>query len=293
MASVTANGITIEYDVRGDSDATPILLVMGLGGQLTDWPIEFVDLLVGEGFRVIRLDNRDAGLSTFFDWQPPSTAKMAAMMVARRRPDAGYLLRDMANDAAALLEAIDVGAAHVVGVSMGGMIAQTMAIHHPERVRSLTSIMSTTGSRKHGQPERRLLAKVARLPPPTRDNAIDRAVHMFRLIGGSEFDETEFRSRAEANIQRSFRPDGTGRQLTAIMASPDRTSALSTVTAPTLVVHGLSDPLVRPSGGVATARAIPGSRLVMYPEMGHDLPPSRWAEIVGAISRNAQRASPD
>ena len=290
MASIDANGITIEYDIRGESTGEPLLLVMGLGGQLTDWPSDFVDLLVDEGFRVIRLDNRDAGLSTSFDWEPPTVAKMAAMSLARRKPDTGYHLRDMAVDAAALLDQLGVGSAHVVGASMGGMIAQTMAIQHPARVRSLTSIMSTTGDRKAGRPERRLLAKAARLPPPSRETAVDRAVEMFKLIGGGEFDESEFRARTEANVARSYRPEGTARQLTAIMAAPDRTAALARVSAPTLVVHGLVDPLVRPSGGVATAEAIPDSRLIMYPGMGHDLPRSRWPELVVAISRNAQRA---
>jgi pimeloyl-ACP methyl ester carboxylesterase len=290
MAQATANGITIEYDVRGDESGEPLLLVMGLGGQLTDWNEDLVDLLVAEGFRVIRLDNRDAGLSTGFDWEPPSLAKTAVMMVTHIKPKAGYLLRDMADDAAGLLDALGIESAHVVGASMGGMIAQHLAIDHPAKVKSLTSVMSTTGSRKHGKPERRLLAKAARLPEPTRDNAVERAIEMFRLVAGNDFDETEFRSLAEANIERSYRPEGTGRQMTAIMASPDRTRALGRVKAPTLVVHGLADPLVRPSGGIATAKAIPGSRLVMYPEMGHDLPRSRWPEVVTAISLNAGRA---
>ncbi len=174
---------------------------------------------------------------------------------------------------------------------MGGMIAQHLAIDHPAKVKSLTSVMSTTGSRKHGKPERRLLVKAARLPEPSRENALERAVEMFRLVSGRDFDEAEFRSLTEANIERSYRPEGTGRQMIAIMASPDRTEALGKVTAPTLVVHGLADPLVRPSGGIATARAVPGSRLVMYPEMGHDLPRERWTEVVTAISLLAERAA--
>jgi pimeloyl-ACP methyl ester carboxylesterase len=290
MAQATANGITIEYDVRGDESGEPLLLVMGLGGQLTDWNEDLVDLLVAEGFRVIRLDNRDSGLSTAFDWEPPSLAKTAVMMVTHIKPKAGYLLRDMADDAAGLLDALGIEAAHVVGASMGGMIAQHLAIDHPAKVKSLTSVMSTTGSRKHGKPERRLLAKAARLPEPSRENAVERAIEMFRLVAGNDFDESEFRSLAEANIERSYRPEGTGRQMTAIMASPDRTRALGRVKAPTLVVHGLDDPLVRPSGGIATAKAIPGSRLVMYPGMGHDLPRSRWPEVVTAISLLAERA---
>jgi pimeloyl-ACP methyl ester carboxylesterase len=291
MAQANANGITIEYDVRGDESGEPLLLVMGLGGQLTDWNEDLVDLLVAEGFRVIRLDNRDAGLSTGFDWEPPPLAKVAVMMVTHIKPKAGYLLRDMADDAAGLLDALGIESAHVVGASMGGMIAQHLAIDHPAKVKTLTSVMSTTGSRKHGTPERRLLAKAARLPEPSRENAVERAVQMFRLVAGNNFDETEFRSLAQANIERSYRPEGVGRQMAAIMASPDRTGALRRVKAPTLVLHGLDDPLVRPSGGIATAKAIPGSRLVMYPGMGHDLPRSRWPEVVAAISLLAERAA--
>lgn len=289
MASTTANGITIEYDVRGDGE--PLLLVMGLGAQLTDWPDGFVDRLVDEGFQVIRFDNRDAGLSTEFDWTPPTIGKLAASMVTRRKPVAGYLLRDLADDAVGLLDALGIESAHVAGASMGGMIAQTVAIHHGHRVRSLTSVMSNTGDGKHGRPEARVLAAIARMPRPTREGALDRALTMYRLIGGEDLDVRAFRELAEANIARSWRPVGTGRQMTAIMASPDRTEDLTRVRAPTLVVHGLVDPLVRPSGGIATARAVRDSRLVMYPEMGHDLPRRRWPEVAAAMRRNAERAA--
>lgn len=291
MPTVECNDVSLEFDVRGPQSGEPLLLVMGLGAQLTDWPDGFVDLLVDEGFRVIRFDNRDAGLSSGFDWEPTSIAKAAALTITRRKPKAGYLLDDMAADAVGLLDALDLPEVHVVGASMGGMIAQTLAIEHPGRVRSLTSVMSTTGDGKSGRPSPKLLAKAARLPKPTRENAVDRAVEMYRLVGGVDIDEVVFRKRAEANVARAFRPDGTGRQLTAIMASPDRTPGLASVTAPTLVLHGLADPLVRPSGGMATAAAIPDSRLVMYPEMGHDLPQRRWPEMVAAIRRNAERAA--
>jgi pimeloyl-ACP methyl ester carboxylesterase len=289
MASIAANGITIEYDERGEGE--PMLLIMGLGGQLTDWPEDFVDLLAMQGFHVIRFDNRDAGLSTEFDWEPPSITRAAAALVTRRRLRAGYVLRDMADDAAGLLDALHFDSAHVVGVSMGGMVAQTLAIHHPDKVRSLTSIMSNTGDRRRGGVDRRLLAKMVRLPRPTRENALDRATTMFRWISGPGFDAEAHRLLAASNIERSFRPRGTARQMTAIIASPDRTADLGRITAPTLVIHGLLDPLVRPSGAHATARAIPGSRLVMYPDMGHDLPRNRWPEIVDAIARNAHRAA--
>ena len=289
MASVQTNGITIEYDERGEGE--PLLLVMGLGGQLIDWHDDFVDLLADAGFRVIRFDNRDSGLSAELQGDPPTRRQIVRMIATRRRPTAPYLLTDMARDGVGLLDVLGIHAAHVVGMSMGGMIAQTMAIEHPARVRSLTSVMSTTGDRRRGRIHRSLMVKAARLPEPSVENAVDNGVQMFRLIGGSEFDEGAVRDAVQRAVARSFRPAGTGRQMAAILASPDRTPALRRVTAPTLVIHGLMDKLVQPSGGMATARAVPGSRLVMYPEMGHDLPRSRWAEIIEEIRRNAARAT--
>lgn len=288
MASIDSNGITLEYEVHGAGD--PLLLVMGLGGQLTDWPVDFVSGLADQGFQVIVFDNRDIGLSTEFTWEPPSQVKSVLGMMAHRPPKAGYLLGDMATDAAGLLDALDVERAHVVGVSMGGMIAQTIAIEHPARVRSLTSVMSNTGDRKHGKIAARLMPKLARLPVATRETAVDLSVRSTRLISGPHFDESEHRRLAERNVERSFRPAGTARQTVAIMASPDRTPGLRRVTAPTLVVHGLVDPLVKPSGGVATARAVPGARLIMYPDMGHDLPRPRWNDMFVEIRRNADQA---
>jgi pimeloyl-ACP methyl ester carboxylesterase len=288
MASIEANGIIIEYDVQGEGE--PLLLVMGLGAQLIDWPPDFVDMLLAEGFQVIRFDNRDAGLSTEFDWLPPSRARSAAALLARRRPKAGYLMAEMAADAAGLLDALGVGPAHVVGVSMGGMIAQTMAIEHPESVRSLTSIMSNTGNNRHGLPHRRVLFKLSRVKPATIEDAEESSLTVFRLVAGPAADEELFLQLARASLDRSFRPMGVLRQTAAIVASPDRTPGLRQISVPSLVIHGLADPLVRPSGGIATARAIPGSRLLMFPEMGHDMPRMRWPEMVTAITQNASRA---
>ena len=288
MPAVEANGITIEYDVHGDGD--PLLLVMGLGGQLTDWRQPVVDAFVARGFQVIRFDNRDAGLSTEFDWEPPSMTKNVLAMVARRPVKAGYHIADMAADTAGLLDALGIESAHVAGVSMGGMIAQQLTIDRPEKVRSLTSIMSNTGDRKRGGISKRLIPKLARRPEPTTENAVDESVKLFRLISGPAYDAVEHRYLATTNLHRSFRPTGTARQAAAIAASPDRTAGLAGVTAPTLVVHGLLDPLVLPSGGMATASAVPGSRLVMYPDMGHDVPAPRIDEIADAIRRNADRA---
>jgi pimeloyl-ACP methyl ester carboxylesterase len=289
MPSIDANGITIEYETTGTGE--PLLLVMGLGGQLTDWPAEYVELLAEAGFQVIIFDNRDIGLSTEFEWAPPSQVKALAGGLTGRPPKSGYYVHDMASDAAALLRAVGIDSAHVVGMSMGGMIVQQMAIDHPGAVRSVTSIMSNTGDWKAGRPSPKLIAKFARHPEPTRGTAVDDSVRNFRLFSGPHFDESAHRVRAEVSVERSFRPTGTARQTAAIMASPDRTPRLEGVTAPTLVIHGLVDPLVRPSGGIATARAVPGSRLVMYPDMGHDLPEPRWVEMIGEILANAARAA--
>ena len=288
MPTVQANGITIGYESTGDGE--PLLLIMGLGAQLTDWPEGVPERLAERGFRVIAMDNRDQGLSTEFDWQPPSQAASVLGLMAKRPPKAGYLLADMADDAAGLLDALDVPAAHIVGASMGGMIAQSLAIAHPQKVRSLTSIMSNTGDGKHGRISTRLLPAMARLPKPTPDNAVERSIETFRLIGGPHWDEATHRARAERSVARAFRPDGTARQTAALMASPDRTRALRKLDVPALVIHGLVDPLVRPSGGIATARAIRGSRLLMFPDMGHDLPEPRSEEMLDAVRRNADRA---
>jgi pimeloyl-ACP methyl ester carboxylesterase len=292
MASVQVNGITIEYEEQGVGD--PVLLIMGLGGQLVDWPPELIDAIAAQGFRVIRFDNRDIGLSTEFDHvEPPTRRDLAKAVLARRDLDAPYLLGDMADDAMGLLDALGVESAHVVGMSMGGMIAQQTAIDHRSRVRSLVSIMSTTGSRRVGRPT----AKVARMALRQRgtdlDAALEQSVEFFAEVSGPRFDPEAFRETARAGLRRSFRPDGTARQFSAIVASGDRTEALRRLDVPTLVVHGLADTLVRPSGGVATADAIPGSRLLMFNDMGHDFPDTRHGEIATAVRLNADRATID
>lgn len=289
MASIVANGITIEYERTGSGE--PVLLVMGLGAQLTAWPDAFVSELVGHGFEVIRFDNRDAGLSAECDWQPPSPVRSFVGRLLRRPVETGYVIDDMAADAAGLLDALGIESAHVVGASMGGMIAQAMAIRHEHRVRSLTSIMSNPGDGSGGMTAK-VLMSFARRPTPTRDNAVDRTVETYRLISGPHFDESTYRPLAEAAIARSFRPEGLDRQTAAIMSSADRTPFLKRIDVPTLVIHGLVDPLVRPSGGIATAKAVPGSRLLMFPDMGHDLPAPRLPEIADAIAALAAGARP-
>ena len=286
MPSVDANGITIEYERTGSGE--PVLLIMGLAGQLTAWPVDFVTELVGRGFEVIRFDNRDSGLSSECDWEAPSPVKAFVARLLRRPIPTGYVIDDLAADAAGLLDALGIESAHVVGVSMGGMIAQALAIRHEHRVRSLTSIMSNPGDGSGGAAAKVLL-QFARRPEPTRETAVEQSVETFRLIAGPDFDADAYRPLAQAAVDRSYRPEGVARQTAAIMASPDRTPYLQQLQIPTLVIHGLADPLVKPSGGIATARAIPGSRLLLFPEMGHDLPAARLSEIADAIAGVATR----
>jgi pimeloyl-ACP methyl ester carboxylesterase len=290
MPQAEVNGITLEYDISGAGE--PLLLVHGLSAQLIEWPDEFVDRFVAEGYKVIRFDNRDIGLSTQDTWTPPTSLKSVGAMLARRPlKGVGYTVVDMADDAAGLLDALGIESAHVVGVSMGGMIVQELAINHPTRVRSICSIMSNVGDRKSGGIAVSLMKKVLRRPAPTRDNAVDQDVKLYGWISGPHFDADERRVRAAAAVDRSFTPQGVDRQTAAIAGSRDRTDLLGAVTAPTLVIHGLVDPLVKPSGGIATAMAIPGSRLVAFPDMGHDLPGPRLHEICDAILTNIGRTS--
>jgi len=290
MTAAQCNGITIEYETYGEGE--PLLLVMGLGGQLVAWPIDWVQRFVDLGFQVIRFDNRDVGLSTKMPGKPPGIARVLAAALSRRFAKSPYLLSDMADDAAALLDHLGIDRAHVVGISMGGMISQSLAIQHPQRVASLTSIMSNTGDRKNGKIHRSLYRPFLKTIAKTRDEAVAKGVEGFRLISGPHFseDEAELRAILEAALARSWDNEGTARQTMAITASPDRTSALGSLTVPTLVIHGLVDPLVMPSGGIATAKAIPGSRLLTFPDMGHDLPKVRWDEMIDAIVDNARRA---
>ena len=288
MPNAEVNGTTICYEEHGSGE--PMLLIMGLATQMIAWPPEMVSALVDRGYRVIPFDNRDIGLSGKTHGPAPVLRDVLRGAASPRlaRPD--YHLADMADDTAALIAHLDLPKAHIVGVSMGGMIAQEVAIRHPEQVATLASIMSNTGDGKHGRISTRLLPAMARLPKPTPDNAVERSIETFRLIGGPHWDEATHRVRAERSVARAFRPDGTARQTAAIMASPDRTRALRKLDVPALVIHGLVDPLVRPSGGIATARAIRGSRLLMFPDMGHDLPEPRSEEMLDAVRRNADRA---
>jgi pimeloyl-ACP methyl ester carboxylesterase len=284
MPSAAANGISIEYTTTGDPDRPPLLLIMGLGAQLTAWDDEFVEGLARRGFYVIRYDNRDVGRSTWFD--DAGVPDLAAALVGGDMPQPVYLVADMADDAAGLLDALGIPSAHVLGASMGGMIAQSFAIQYPERVRTLVSIMSTTGDPSVGQPHPEVLGDLLAEPPTDRAAAIDQSVKMWSVIGstGYPFHEERIRANAASAYDRAFHPDGTARQTVAILASPDRTPGLAEVTVPTLVIHGESDPLVDPSGGRATAEAIPGASLWTIPGMGHDLPPELFEEITERVA---------
>jgi len=288
--AVVNNGIEIEYDIIGTGE--PFLFVMGLGGQLTAWHDEFVELFVNRGYQVIRFDNRDIGLSTQTNWDPPSQAKLARAFLTRRPLEgAGYTVGDMANDASGLLDVLGIPSAHVMGVSMGGMISQELAIQHPAKVRSLCSIMSHTGDRKNGGIAASLMAKMARDKPVPPEEAVDNSVEIFARFCGPHFDPEEHRAMAQEAFDRSYTPAGVARQTAAIAASRDRTALLGKLTMPTLVVHGLLDPLIKPDGGEATTKAIPGSRMLAFADMAHDLPKPRWQELSDEIIRNAQRAN--
>jgi pimeloyl-ACP methyl ester carboxylesterase len=289
MPNVKANGIQIEYDTFGDKSNPPLLLIMGLGAQMIAWDTEFCEQIADRGFHVIRFDNRDVGLSTHFDDAPPPD--IAAAM-GGDGSSASYKLTEMAADAAGLLDAIGIKAAHIVGASMGGMIAQTFAIEHPDKTLSLCSIMSTTGDQTVGQPTAEAMGALLGAPPQTAEEAADRAVLAAQIIGGKGYplDEARSRERAIEAWNRNHDPVGFARQLVAIMASGDRTPKLGGVKAPTVVIHGVDDTLVTPSGGVATAKAIPGAELVNVEGMGHDLPVQVWPQVVDAIVKNAEKA---
>ncbi len=292
MTSVLANGITVEYAETGPRDAPVILLIMGLGMQLIAWPQSFCDGLAARGFRVVRFDNRDVGHSTPMPAGSLATASMMARAFFGLPVRPPYTLIDMARDALGLLDALGIARAHVVGASMGGMIAQILAIEHPERVKSLTSIMSTTGDRKLPGPKAKVLRALLRPRPRDRAAAVRRGMEMFRLIAGSGYPpaDAELRAVVERAVQRSYRPGGVARQLIAIHAAPSRVQALRRVHAPTLVLHGSDDPLVPVAGGEDTAANIPGARLRIVPGMGHFLPEALVPLLVEEIAGHCLEA---
>jgi pimeloyl-ACP methyl ester carboxylesterase len=291
---VRANGIDICYEIFGDPNAEPMLLIMGLGAQMIHWDDDFCRQLAARGFRVIRFDNRDIGKSSKLTGgkrlTPIELLKMRFLKIPVAAP---YKIRDMAEDVIGLMDALQLKSAHLVGASMGGMIAQEVAISFPQRVRSLTSIMSTTGDPRVPPPSREASALLAAPPPVTKEEYFERFAQTWKILRVGSFPEDEAldRSRAERTFERGLNPAGVGRQLRAILASGSRKERLGSVKAPTLVIHGTVDPLVRPEGGKYTAAAIPGAKLVMIEGMGHALPIPMWPQIIEAIDKHAHAAS--
>lgn len=281
-------GVTLCYETFGSRADPPMLLIMGLGMQMLGWHEDFCEQLADEGFFVVRFDNRDTGHSTHFRRRPPTQRQL----LTRRVEPVDYRLSDMAQDAAELLRRLGLAPAHVVGASMGGMIAQTVAAQHPDVVRSLVSIMSNTGNRWRGQPKLSVYRYFLRQAPSEREAFIDHIATLIGVIGspGFDIDEEYVRERAGLSFDRDNDRTATGRQLAAIIAAGDRTRELRTIKAPTLVLHGTADRLVSPSGGRATARAIPGARLVTIEGMGHDLPRGAWPQVIGATAAHAHAA---
>jgi pimeloyl-ACP methyl ester carboxylesterase len=280
--------IDICYETFGDPGDPAMLLIMGLGTQMVAYHDDFCAELAGRGFFVIRHDNRDIGRSTHLDGAPTPSL----LQLAKRDRNSAYTLADMANDSVGVLDCLGIEKAHIVGTSMGGMIAQTIAIRHPERTLSLVSIMSNTGGFWNGQPALTMYAVLLRPSPRDRDGFVEHAVAMFSKIGGAGYepDVEDLRHIATLSFDRGHDAQGSQRQLGAIIADRDRSSQLRKLGIPATVIHGADDKLVRPSGGRATAKAIPGARLVMIPGMGHGLPRGAWPTIIGAIADTADRA---
>ncbi|MFL6676057.1 MAG: alpha/beta fold hydrolase [Massilia sp.] len=299
MPTLTANGIRIAFDTAGDPKAVPVLLVHGLGMQLTAWPDEFVEGLVDLGFYVIRFDNRDCGLSTKFERAGTPNLTLAGLKSRVGWPlRPPYKLDDMAEDALGVLSALGVARAHVVGVSMGGMIAQILAARHPARVLSLTSMMSSSGRRGLPGPNPDLLRALTRqLANPTdADSAIDQMVAALRAIGSPTYPtpDKQLRRRVARSLRRSSCGGGARRQWLAVMGSGDRTELLKSITVPTLVIHGAADPLVPPACGIDTASSVPGARLEIIEGMGHDLPAQLLERLIALIDAHAHgKMTPD
>ena len=286
------DGITLCYDTFGDPSNPTLLLVMGLGAQMISWESAFCEQLAGQGFHVVRFDNRDAGLSTYMP-DPVDVFQIIQQIGAGETPAVPYLLADMARDTIGLLDHLGIDQAHVVGASLGGMIAQTVAIEHPERVASLTSIMSTTGDPDVGQPTPEALGVLLTPPPQTREQMQDRRVASAHAFGSTGlWDEPAVRARAGEQWDRKHDATGVARQLVAILASGSRTEKLRQLDIPTLVIHGTIDNLVGPTGGERTAEVVPDAKLMLVEGMGHDLPQVLWPRIVDAITSHAAQHPP-
>ena len=289
MPEASNGDTTLFYDTMGSPDNPTILLIMGLGAQMVAFREEFCQLLVDAGFHIVRFDNRDVGLSSKTSGTPPALQELLGAQGQDPSDfSVPYVLSDMSDDAIAVLDAVGVEKAHLVGVSMGGMIAQTMVIEHPERISSLTSIMSTTGNPEVGAAKPELMMQMPLSIPTSKEEAIANSVETFRLISGPHFDPEDHANETAMTYDRNWNPNAQGFQIAAIFASGDRTEALRTVDVPILVIHGRLDPLVQISGGEATASAAPNSKLVVFDDMGHDLPEALWADITDEIINHAQ-----
>ncbi len=294
MPQIVANGIPLEYVSYGPESAQTILLVMGLGAQMTRWPLPLIQQFLTKGYRVVTFDNRDVGLSHRFEEAGP--ADLGAIIAARaegRTPPAAYTLDDMAADAAGLLDALKIPKAHIVGASLGGMVAQMVAAHHPEKVLSLTSIMSSTGNPALPQARPEVVAVLMTRPPEDDFKALVEHAVKAQLITGSPGyppDPAALKRQAVADLNRSTYPAGAARQMAAVVASGDRRAALKTIQAPTMVVHGSDDPLVPVEAGRDTAAVIPGAELREIPGMGHDLPAALFPQFVDAVDTVAKKA---
>lgn len=291
---ISANGIALEVEDHGSPGGEPLVLIMGLGMQLVAWHPEFVAMLVARGFRVIRFDNRDIGKSSQLTGGKRLTALEILKLRFLRIPvQAPYKIRDMADDTVGLMDALRIASAHIVGLSMGGMIAQEIALSYPQRMRSLISIMSTTGNPGLPQATREAMAILMAPPPTTKQEFMERFVNTWKVLRVGRFPEDEALdlARGERTWERGINPAGSGRQLRAILASGSRKERLHAVKAPTLVIHGTVDPLVRPEGGKDTAASIPGAKLLMIKGLGHALPLPFWPEIIDAIAEHARAAS--
>ncbi|OAN83916.1 alpha/beta hydrolase [Erythrobacter sp. EhN03] len=293
MPKTTANGIEIHYEEQGDPAAPAMLLIMGFGAQLTLWPDELVEALAAQGFRVIRYDNRDVGLSQKFDGvKAPGLVKMTLLSKIGFTPKVPYTLADMADDGVGLLDALGIERAHIVGASMGGMIAQHVAARHPDRCLSLTTVFSTTGNPKLPPARPEAMKALITRPDSTEEGVlVEHGMMLARTIGspGYPAPEDRLRERTLASVRRSFYPEGPTRHLSAIVADGDRRAMLRDIAVPTLVLHGEDDPLVPCEGGRDTAASIPGARLKTIPGWGHDLPLELVDELAGAIGEHARQ----
>ncbi len=290
-ALARVNGIDLCYETYGDPADPALLLIMGLGTQMIAWDEVFCRQLADRGYHVIRFDNRDIGKSTWLDHEEvPNPMLLFAKAAIGLKPKVPYTLKDMAKDSVGLLDHLGIAKAHVVGASMGGMIGQEMAIEHPDRLQSFTSIMSTTGDSKLPAAKPEATALLVAKPAANEAQFIAFYKGMMTMLRAGAFPEDEAldESRGIAAYRRGYHPAGSARQLAAIIASGNRTKALNGVTVPTLVIHGRPDPLVPVEGGIATAAAIPGAKLLILERMGHALPLSTWSEVIDAIAAHAR-----